>query len=174
MARKGRGLKPGRKPTYTPEKMGRLREAFLVHSSVRMACRYAEIDESCFYDWLARGQTGDPHDEAYRDFATQVETFRNEAKLHSLRNIKLQAAKDWRAETWLLAKRYRDEFGDGVHQVALTDPAGTADYTAALVQAISPDTQAQHLAQFIALAQAGALTIPPLSTPDGDSDSPAI
>lgn len=97
----------GRKTKYTPETVEKLTQAIRLGATYRLACQYAGIDESTFYQW----QQSKPE---FLDAITQAE---GAAAMKWLAIIE-KAANDlpqWAA--WKLERRYPREYGRHVSEI---------------------------------------------------------
>ena len=82
--------------------MTRLRRAH----TIKNACVVAGISESAFYQWLAKGMSGE---EPYAKFVELVGHARARGRVALVESIITD--KDWRAKAWYLERIWPEEFG---------------------------------------------------------------
>jgi transposase len=75
----------------------------------RAAAEYAGIAESTFYDWLKRGQDGDP---GFSEFSEAVTRASAEAEVEAVAFIRKAMAEDWRAALEYLKRRHPEHWQD--------------------------------------------------------------
>lgn len=100
-SRKGRPVK------LTEEIAQKLVRAIRAGNYIETACAYAGINPSTFYRWLEKGEKSSRED--FRNFARQVREAMAEAEIVSVAKIK--QTEDWRAQAWLLERRFADRWG---------------------------------------------------------------
>lgn len=76
---------------------------------MRDACLACGISESVFYYWQERAVK--EKQRKYVQFLEAIEKAKSESKIRSLVRIDKAALEDWRADAWLLERRYPEEFG---------------------------------------------------------------
>lgn len=101
-----------RRSKYTPEVVRRLTDAIRLGATYELACAYAGISEDSFARWRAK----------YADFAEAIKEAEGGAAVGWLARIE-QAAKDgtWQAAAWKLERRYPEQYGRQVVDVARRD-----------------------------------------------------
>jgi hypothetical protein len=102
----------GRRTKYSPEVVKRLTDAIRLGATYELACAYAGISEDSFARWRAK----------YADFAEAIKEAEGGAAVGWLARIE-QAAKDgtWQAAAWKLERRYPEQYGRQVVDVARRD-----------------------------------------------------
>lgn len=144
----------------TPELVTSIASAVANGSVLRDAALLNGIAESTFHDWMANGRSGGRPLE--RELVAQVDKALARVKSTGLAIITAHAQKDWRAQAWILEKRFPDEFGPRVgltvdgevrhdhrHTLELgkLDEAELASLEAILTKAVEPGEQAGELLQ---------------------------
>ena len=109
-----------RRGLYSPERADRLILMLQAGNVAAVACRAAGLSERQFYVWIERGRRGE---EPYREFADRVERARAEAEVRSVTQIANAATADWRAASYMLDKRLRDELPAPLDTTKLADRA---------------------------------------------------
>lgn len=101
-----------RRSKYTPDVVKRLTDAIRLGATYELACGYAGIGVSTFYDWL----------QAKPEFSEAIKEAEGGAAVGWLARIE-QAAKDgtWQAAAWKLERRYPEQYGRQVVDVARRD-----------------------------------------------------
>jgi transposase len=74
--------------------------------TIKNACVVAGISESAFYQWLAKGMSGE---EPYAKFVELVGHARARGRVALVESIITD--KDWRAKAWYLGRIWPEEFG---------------------------------------------------------------
>ena len=89
-------------------------------SYVKDACIYAGIDESTFYRWRQKAESGE---ETYVELFDEIAQIEAEFKVDTVKKIKDIGEEDRnpRALQWILEKRYPEQFGDTSKLVVTTD-----------------------------------------------------
>jgi hypothetical protein len=100
----GRG-KPGRRGKLTPETIERLKQGLTLGLTHELACQYAGIGKTSFYDWLARGRSASSG--IHRELADAVA----EAEGRNAANCMAVIAKaaqegTWQAAAWIMERRH--------------------------------------------------------------------
>lgn len=98
----------GRKTKYTPDVTQRIVQALELGATHDLACGYAGISPSTFYDWMAKRP----------EFSETVNAAQGRAAVKWLAKIE-QAASDgtWQAAAWKLERRHPQDYGRRVHEV---------------------------------------------------------
>lgn len=101
------------RPTkLTPEVQTTLAFALAEGATIEHACDYAGINADTFYDWMKRGEAGDP---GFSEFSETITRARGRGIVTDLGTIsKAVLAGDWKAAAWRLAHRYPAEYGQKV------------------------------------------------------------
>ncbi len=104
---------PGRPTKLDDDRAKRIVDALAIGATIRQACDAAGIDAATYHRWIERGNSGDPDDDAYRDFRDAATRARTQAELRMVGVVQAAAAsgKDWRAAAWYLERRRPDEWG---------------------------------------------------------------
>lgn len=131
----------GRPTLLTPELQDAICAAIRRGMYAVRACALVGVSKTSFYAWKTRGDAGE---EPYADFlaaVTQAEAEFQEASLECIaaaakplvaEDGKLVAAGDWRALSWVMERRFPDDYGKRVRQdvtvqavpeVVLSDPS---------------------------------------------------
>lgn len=102
----------GRRTKYSPEVVKRLTDAIRLGATYELACHYAGIGTTQFYEWQKRKP----------EFADAIKEAEGGAAVGWLARIE-QAAKDgtWQAAAWKLERRYPEQYGRQVVDVARRD-----------------------------------------------------
>lgn len=104
----------GRKTKYTPEIVERLTYAIGLGLAHRLACDYAGIDPSTFYDWM----------KTKPEFSHAVKRAEGEGAVERLKRIKVAGENGiWQADAWWLERHYPEEYGR--NRVELTGSVDT-------------------------------------------------
>lgn len=92
----------GRATVKTDANRDKLCQAIELGATYRLACQYAGIAESVFYEWKAENA----------EFAEAIQKAEGKGAISHLARIK-QASTDgnWQASAWVLERRYPDEYG---------------------------------------------------------------
>ena len=106
----------GRPTKCTPETIERLCEILRDGHTIKGACEGAGIAESSYYEWLERAKEGPP----FSDFSAEVTRAQHAARDYLL--TKIRTADDWRAQAWIMERRFRDEFGKDAGQDKRREP----------------------------------------------------
>ncbi len=86
-------------------------EALKLGATNVLACQYAGIAETTFYDWLAENA----------EFSASIEKARSYAAIDALRTIqKARREGQWQSAAWLLERRYPQEYGRRTVQMEVT------------------------------------------------------
>lgn len=103
-----------RKSKYTPEVIEKLTQALAMGATYELACGYAGIGASTFYEWLA----------AKPEFAETVKGAEGKAAVGWLAKIEKAATNGaWQAAAWKLERRYPEQYGRQVYDVRVTERA---------------------------------------------------
>ena len=89
-------------------------------SYVKDACIYAGIDESTFYRWRQKAESGE---ETYVELFDEIAQIEAEFKVDTVKKIKDIGEEDRnpRALQWILEKKYPEQFGDTSKLVISTE-----------------------------------------------------
>lgn len=99
----------GRKTKLTPQVQDLIVQALNVGAHHEHACQYAGIDQSTFYDWLRKADTGK---EPYAQFSQAVKKAESQAGVGYLALIDSAArAGNWQAAAWKLERRWPKLYG---------------------------------------------------------------
>jgi hypothetical protein len=104
-------LKVGRKTRCTPQLQKQFCDALAKCHFIKNACVVAGISESTFYQWLARGMTGE---EPYAKFVELVQHARARGRVALVESIITD--RDWRAKAWYLERAWPEDFGPVAHR----------------------------------------------------------
>lgn len=130
--------KPGRKTILNEELQTKLCDYIKVGVPIRDACHAVGIAESMFYLWQQKGleNKGRP----YVLFVKAVEKAKSQSKIRSIVRIDKAANDDWRADAWLLERRFPEEFGKRdqlkLHQAEKGEPFSPPGAHARLLEEI--------------------------------------
>ena len=131
-------------------------------ATVEHACDYAGIHKDTFYEWLKRGDAGEP---AYADFSDAVTRARGQGVVTDLLTISNAVrAGDWKASAWRLQHRYPQEYG------AKLKIQGDADHPLRVLQEMPQEHLEAKITQL--LAHLGYIQTPPETPPDAPPDAP--
>lgn len=121
----------GRRRKNPKDVVDKICKAVKLGSTYRIACQYAGISETLFYEWMAEGRSGKNPEKA--EFAEQVKTAESEAAMLWLDQIDTAARNgSWQAAAWRLERRYPQDYGRRAakvipvldkHQAEHIDPA---------------------------------------------------
>lgn len=106
----------GQPTKCTPDTTKRVCASLRKGHTIKSACEGAGITQESYYTWLKRASDGPP----YADFSEAVTRAQHEAKDYLL--SKISAAEDWRAQAWIMERRWRDEFGKDGGQEKKREP----------------------------------------------------
>lgn len=97
-----------RRSKYTPETVAKLKEAIGKGATYDLACDFAGIAESTFYEWL----------QSKPEFSEQLKAAEGAAAVEWLGQID-EAAKagTWQAAAWKLERRYPQKYGRQVTEL---------------------------------------------------------
>lgn len=104
----------GRPTKFTPEVIGNFLNAIKLGATIEIACNYAGICKTIFYEWINQGEedakNGIPS--RFTDFANAYKVTLGQGAVTWLNKIE-QAATDgnWQAAAWKLERRYPNDFG---------------------------------------------------------------
>jgi hypothetical protein len=102
----------GRPTKLTPAVLTTLVFALSEGATIEHACDYAAIAPSTFYEWMKRGEGGDPE---FLEFLETITRARGRGIVTDLSTIsKAVLAGDWKAAAWRLEHRYPAEYGKKV------------------------------------------------------------
>ena len=91
-----------RKSKYTPEVIEKLTQALAMGATYELACGYAGIAPSTFYDWI----------EKKPEFSETVKGAEGKAAVGWLAKIEKAANNGaWQAAAWKLERRYPEQYG---------------------------------------------------------------
>ncbi len=102
----------GRRSLCTPEVQMAFCDALEKSHTIKNACVVANISESTFYVWLARGVVGE---EPYVQFMELVRYARARGLVALVESIITD--KDWRAKAWYLERTRPEDFGQVAHRL---------------------------------------------------------
>jgi len=108
-------------------------------ATLEHACDYAGIGPSTYYEWMQRGEAGEPE---FAEFAETVTRARGRGIVTDLSTIsKAVLAGDWKAAAWRLEHRYPAEYGkklqiagDAANPVTLLHAMPQADLDALITR----------------------------------------
>lgn len=133
----------GRRSKYTPETVDKLTQAIRLGATYKLACDYAGIDTSTFYDWR----------NTKPQFSNAIKLAEGEGALKHLVNIDRAAngikdadgnwieLPDWKASAWKLERRYPQMYGR--QAIELSGPDGKEIKVKAFI-GVSPDDWDNH------------------------------
>jgi hypothetical protein len=101
----------------TPEIADRIVAMLTAGAFLGPAASSAGVSRRTLSNWLARGQSGDPEDTAYRDLAERVEKARATAQVRAVAIVSRAAEEDWRAAAWFLERSDPLNWGRPVRRV---------------------------------------------------------
>jgi hypothetical protein len=101
----------GRRTLCTPQLQKQFCDALVRCHTIKHSCVVAGIGESTFYQWLAKGMTGE---EPYAKFVELVGHARARGRVALIESIITD--KDWRAKAWYLERIWPEEFGSVAHR----------------------------------------------------------
>ena len=139
MARK----KGGRPTSLTPQVQTVITEALEKGLPIRRACELANIDERTYERWKSRGANGE---EPFADFCRAVTRARAQCQdnLVAALNIAGIEPNHWKANAWLLERRFPDEWGATInHRVRSEVAKELGDFLAACRDHLTPDVWEQ-------------------------------
>jgi hypothetical protein len=113
------------RPTkLTPEVQERIITALRAGNYQETAANYAGISGKTFYEWMARGETGEEKDVIYREFRDAVQKAKSDAEVRDLYLID-QAAQSgsWQAAAWKLERKFPHKWGR-VNRTEISGPEG--------------------------------------------------
>jgi len=98
------GRKSGAKRKMTPEVIAKLVEAIKAGSTNRLACQYAGISPSLFYETL----------QSNVEFLDTIKGAEASGAMKYLSRITDASELQWQAAAWMLERRFSDEYGKRV------------------------------------------------------------
>jgi transposase len=101
----------GRKTRCTSQVQRQFCDALAKAHTIKNACVVAGISESAFYQWLAKGMSGE---EPYAKFVELVGHARARGRVALIESIITD--KDWRARAWYLERVWPEDFGPVAHR----------------------------------------------------------
>jgi transposase len=101
----------GRKTRCTSQLQKQFCDALAKAHTIKNACVVAGISESAFYQWLAKGMSGE---EPYAKFVELVQYARARGLATLVESIITD--KDWRAKAWYLERTWPEDFGPVAHR----------------------------------------------------------
>lgn len=115
-------INPGNNKPYgiTAEQRLTLIQALTAGNFRSTACQMAGISENVFLDWMRRGGDTDLESkyveehpvEPYKSFVEDVKTAEAESEARLLANIQAHGQVDWRANAWIMSRKFKDRWGD--------------------------------------------------------------
>lgn len=105
----------GQPSKLTPETLKRLLDTLSRGNTYKLACQLAGIDYSTFARWMQKGEAQTKGE--YRDFSDAVKAQESRLVDDALTVIAAAALGDekkpgdWRAMSWLLERRHKEDFG---------------------------------------------------------------
>ena len=106
----------GRKTRCTSEIQKQFCDALAKSHTIKNACVVAGISESAFYQWLAKGMSGE---EPYAKFVELVQSARARGRVALVESIITD--RDWRAKAWYLERILPEDFGPVLHRVIVKE-----------------------------------------------------
>jgi hypothetical protein len=106
--RKPKRKSPGRKPKITGELKTRLFVALRMGNPLETACTAVGIPSRTFRIYRAKAQRGEPY---YVAFFDELEAAMADAKVRLLAQLRINGAKDWRAQLAILERIDAKNFG---------------------------------------------------------------
>lgn len=103
------GKKGGARTKLTPELQEQLCKLLQVGITIEDACAEVGISDRVFHKWQARAL--ERNERLYVQFFQAVVQAKARSKIRSVLRIDKAALKDWRADAWLLERRFPEEFG---------------------------------------------------------------
>lgn len=102
--------KIGRPSKLTPAVQKKIVKALAAGATHDLAALYAGISRTSFYEWKAKGEAGDPN---FTDFSDAIALAEGKGAVELLETIQtaVKDPKEWRAATWILERRYPDDYG---------------------------------------------------------------
>lgn len=112
------------KTKLTPEVQDRIVAALRAGNYQETAAAYAGISAKTFYEWLNRGESDEPKEEAFRNFREAVEKAKADAEVRDIALID-KAAHDgsWQAAAWKLERKFPQKWGR-VNRTEISGPEG--------------------------------------------------
>ena len=107
--------KIGRPSKLTTETKGKLVNALSAGAHIEIACVYAGITRTTYYEWAAIARNGTPENPAPKEYLELAETIEQatvQGEITTLASIKKASADDWRAGAWLLERRHPDRWAN--------------------------------------------------------------
>ena len=135
-------MKVGRKTLCTPQLRKQFCDALAKSHTIKNACVVAGIGESTFYQWLARGMTGE---EPYVKFVELVKVARARGLVALVESIITD--KDWRAKAWYLERVWPEDFGPVAHRFLVKEVPAQAipsPVITVIEQRVDEPTKAQN------------------------------
>jgi transposase len=106
----------GRKTRCTSQVQRQFCDALGKAHTIKNACVVAGISESAFYQWLAKGMSGE---EPYAKFVELVHYARARGRVALVESIITD--RDWRAKSWYLERALPEDFGPIAHRVIVKE-----------------------------------------------------
>jgi transposase len=124
------------KTKLTPEVQDRIVAALRAGNYQETAAAYAGISAKTFYEWLNRGESEEPKEEAFRNFREAVEKAKADAEVRDIALID-KAAHDgsWQAAAWKLERKFPNRWGR-VTRTEISGPEGKPVEVRTSVEAI--------------------------------------
>jgi hypothetical protein len=103
------GKKVGRKLSLNAELQDKLCGLLRVGVPIVDACTECGISERTFHYWQSRAL--EKNERKFIHFLQAVDRAKAQSKIRSIVRIDKAAVNDWRADAWLLERRFPEEFG---------------------------------------------------------------
>ncbi len=110
MAKKTTKKKAGRRSKLTPAVQKKVCELIASGNFLKVAAQAAGIAERTFYDWLAKGEAEKAP--RYVQFLQAVQEAAAKGETELLEQIRTAGESDWRANAWVLGRRFRERWRD--------------------------------------------------------------
>lgn len=111
-------MKAGRNTKLTPDLQKEICKNISSGLSNVDACKISNINETTFYDWLSRGDTGE---KPYAKFVEAVEIALLKFKRFHIGQIVIAGKSKWQANAWILERKYPKEFGRTIEHSGKVD-----------------------------------------------------